>query len=298
MEVTIIIVNYNTCKMTSECIESVIEKTKGLEYEIILVDNASTDGSKEFFEQDTRIKYIYLSENVGFGRANNFGFSYSSGDYIFLLNSDTILVNNAIKILYDFINSKPEVSICGGQLLTKEGLPTHSYSLFLPSVHSELDIFLNNLISKSVKFYYSHFSSNLKCFRVGYITGADMMMKRKDIESLGMFDERFFMYFEESELSFRYKKAKREIAFCPDAEIIHLQGASFKISEFQETTYNKSRRIYYDIVYPKWKFIIANTIYKLTCISRIFIFRLINNKTKYNFWRLKYNYFKRDQYNQ
>lgn len=86
MDVSIIIVNYNTCRMTAECIDSVFEKTHGIDFEIILVDNASTDGSREHFAGDSRITYIYNDENLGFGRANNAGIERARGRYVFLLN--------------------------------------------------------------------------------------------------------------------------------------------------------------------------------------------------------------------
>ena len=96
MDVSIIIVNYNTLKVTAQCLDSIFRLTYGLSFEVILVDNASTDGSKEIFSQDKRIKYIYSDRNLGFGRANNLGFQTAAGEYIFLLNSDTILLNNAV----------------------------------------------------------------------------------------------------------------------------------------------------------------------------------------------------------
>lgn len=101
MDVSIIIVNYNTYDLTAACIQSIIEHTKRISYEIIVVDNASTDGSKEKFERDSRIKYIYSEKNGGFGYGNNRGIEIANGDYFFLLNSDTLLLNNAI---YEFFS--------------------------------------------------------------------------------------------------------------------------------------------------------------------------------------------------
>lgn len=108
MDVSVIIVNYNTLGLTSDCIESIIAQTSTVEYEIILVDNASTDGSKEVFAQDKRIKYIYSDQNLGFGRANNLGIREAKGRYLFFLNSDTILLNNAVKLFFDFCEKNPD----------------------------------------------------------------------------------------------------------------------------------------------------------------------------------------------
>ena len=137
MDVSVIIVNYNTFRMTADCIESVRQKTSGISYEIILVDNGSTDGSKDFFEQFEGIKYIYSDENLGFGRANNLGAKQASGDYLFLLNSDTLLINNAIKILYDYINTHQSVGVVGGNLVGLDSTERISFERVFTSRHAQ-----------------------------------------------------------------------------------------------------------------------------------------------------------------
>ena len=123
MDVSIIIVNYNTCRMTAECIDSVFEKTHGIDFEIILVDNASTDGSREHFAGDSRITYIYNDENLGFGRANNAGIERARGRYVFLLNSDTLLIGNAIKTLCDHLDAHPETGAAAATYSTETARP-------------------------------------------------------------------------------------------------------------------------------------------------------------------------------
>lgn len=100
-----VIINYNCLQTTSGCIDNIVEKTSGISYEIIVVDNASTDGSREFFCSDERVKYIYYEENLGFGRANNRGLEIASGRNILFLNPDTLLRNNAIEILSDYLDN-------------------------------------------------------------------------------------------------------------------------------------------------------------------------------------------------
>ena len=101
-DVSIIIVNYNTLHVLRPCLDSIIEQTIGIDYEIIVVDNGSTDGSIEALSDDSRVTLIPTGENLGFGRANNKGLEQAKGEYIFFLNSETLLKNNAIKMLYDF----------------------------------------------------------------------------------------------------------------------------------------------------------------------------------------------------
>lgn len=133
MDVSVIIVNYNTLGLTSDCIESIIAQTSTVEYEIILVDNASTDGSKEVFAQDKRIKYIYSDRNLGFGRANNLGIREAKGRYLFFLNSDTILLNNAVKLFFDFCEKNPDrkIGAVGAVLKDQNQKNIHSYGRFI-----------------------------------------------------------------------------------------------------------------------------------------------------------------------
>ena len=137
MDVSIIIINYNTKQITQNCIDSIFKYTKEIDFEIILVDNASKDGSPEFFRTVNDIKFIESKENLGFGRANNLGYSYTSGKYVFLLNSDTLLINNAVKKFYESMELQPQdVSCLGSKLLSEDGVTeNNSYGVF-PSISS------------------------------------------------------------------------------------------------------------------------------------------------------------------
>lgn len=130
MDVSIIIVNYNTYDLTAACIQSIIEHTKRISYEIIVVDNASTDGSKEKFERDSRIKYIYSEKNGGFGYGNNRGIEIANGDYFFLLNSDTLLLNNAIYEFFKYAKSHKSRIIYGCYLQGNDGTYRNSFFYF------------------------------------------------------------------------------------------------------------------------------------------------------------------------
>lgn len=247
IDVSIVIVNYNTLQLTANCIESVFDRTHGLEFEIILVDNNSQDGSKEFFEKDKRITYIYSIHNLGFGRANNLGFEVAKGKYLFCLNSDTLLVNNAIKILYDFMEMHPECGACGGNLYNANMHPAHSFNRRMPGIVEEIDQALSRKLSKNIygKSYMHNFSG--KPLQVAYITGADLMLRGSAIKSHGGFDSRFFMYFEETELQYRIHKSGMSIYSVPTAKIIHLEGASSTNSLKKERLFMESRRTFHNV---------------------------------------------------
>ena len=235
MDISIIIVNYNTLELTKNTIDSVIEKTTGIKYEIILVDNASTDGSIEYFEKNYKDKIIFLKnkENLGFGRANNKGIEIAKGKFIFLLNSDTLLINNAIKILFDYMKLNSKVGVCGGNLYDIKLNPVHSYLEKIPSIKTEINYFFNILgkVLKKISKRRDDFNYSKLVKEVGYITGADMMIRKSVLEKVGVFDEIFFMYSEEAELTYRIKQAGYKIMSVPMAQIIHLEGKSTKFKD-------------------------------------------------------------------
>lgn len=261
MDVSIIIVNYNTYNLTLNCIESIIKNTDSISYEIILVDNASKDGSKELFSKDKRLKYIYLEENIGFGRANNVAAEYASGKFLFFLNSDTLLLNNAINILYQYLIANPKVAICGGNLYDGEMQLTHSFSKLFPSIVNDIDLALNRKLSKLIIKGGVEYNTTNQPVKVAYITGADLMIRKDIFISEKGFDPDFFMYFEETELSTRITNKGWDIMNIPSAKIIHLEGKSLAYSPQKSRMILKSKRLYFKKTYNKFYCIIADIIY-------------------------------------
>jgi GT2 family glycosyltransferase len=145
MDVSIIIVSYNTKALLKQCLVSVFEKTHDIRFEVIVVDNASHDGSPQMVREEFPGVRLVESENKGFGHANNVGTKHAKGKYLFLLSPDTIVLNNAVKILFDFIDRHPNVGICGGNLFDADKKPALSYQMFLPSIFWELDVFFSGL---------------------------------------------------------------------------------------------------------------------------------------------------------
>ncbi|MGL5624818.1 glycosyltransferase family 2 protein [Cetobacterium sp.] len=261
MDVTIIMVNYNTKELTKNAIDSIIEKTKDITYEIILVDNDSKDGSQEYFSnlKIDNFKYIKSDQNLGFGKANNLGYKNSKGNYLFLLNTDTLLINNAIKILFDIMESNKKIGICGGNLYNDKNEPVHSFMNCLYSIKidfkTEVNSILKVLLKKQDRLFdnknRSDFNYSNELREVGYITGADMMIRRECIEKVGFFNPDFFMYFEETELSSRIRKEKYKIISVPEAKIVHLEGKSTIFKENKIRMFNESKFMYFEKVYGK-----------------------------------------------
>lgn len=222
MDVSIIIVNYNTRHLTSDCITSVVEKTEGISYEIILVDNASNDGSKEMFENDSRVTYIYSERNGGFGYGNNLGMEVAKGRYFLLLNSDTLLVNNAVKEFYDFAESQTRKQVYGCYL--QNGKRQYSCSSFFFPAFTIKD-FLKRFWGKKHKK-----EDGFEIKNVEAISGADMFFHREIYDRIGGFDNNIFLYGEEGEWQYRMMKAGYPCCIIPQPQIIHLEGQSMKMS--------------------------------------------------------------------
>lgn len=235
MQVSVIIVSYNTKELTKKAIQSVIDKTEGIDYEIIVIDNASKDGSVEELKKtfQDKITIIQSKENLGFGRANNLGMKQAQGKYVFLLNSDTELINNAIKIFYDYMEQNEQVGVCGGNLYNLNEIPEQSFMMYENSVGSFLfwrymELFYNIISKFNRKKNYCRFNYSNKVKEVGYVSGADMFIRKESLEKSGLFDETFFMYGEDVDLNFRIRNCGYLIKSVPQAQIYHYVSKSSK----------------------------------------------------------------------
>ena len=231
MDVSIIIVNYNTKKLLQNCIQSIFEKTVNLSFEVIVIDNASSDGSQEMvINYFPKVVLLASQENMGFGKANNLGVTMSNGNYLFFLNSDTLLLNNAVKIFYDFFesNNNKGFSIAGSVLLDSDLVPVHSSGCF-PSQYSVLkEVFCNYV---NVGKYFKSIQERLffdddDCFEVDYITGANLFIKKNVFNLVGGFDPDFFMYYEDTDIQKRMQKLELKRILINGPKIIHLEGGS------------------------------------------------------------------------
>lgn len=294
VDVSIIIVNYNTNDLVIQCINSVLLHTKNIEFEIIVVDNNSPDrkieGLNDVFPN---VKLILNDSNSGFGAANNLGAKFALGKYIFLLNSDTIILDNSIYYLYKFMSDHNNAGACGGNLCDINLQPATSFTRWMPSILSDVDYFFINIISKLIyrkNTYYCYSNSPIKIN--GNISGADLMISKQVYDNLGGFDENFFMYYEETDLLFRIRKMKYETFIVPQSKIIHLEGASESIQSNRLNWTYESKRKYYLKNKSKMQFLISNQIFYLTILQRILLFKVIGNKSKFKYWLDFYNWFK------
>lgn len=231
MNISIIIVNYNTKEVTKQCLDSIFKWTKDVSFEVIVVDNDSHDGSKEMLASYPKIKYVQSGGNLGFGKANNLGYKFASGRYILLLNSDTYLLNNAIKCFVDEFDRLPSTVGCiGGWLRSPDGDINNSYGQ-IPNIYSAINnsfgLYLRGLGIKPTQ--KKEYDDTAKSKHVEYVMGADICIRREVVEKCGMFDPDFFMYYEESEMQYRYRQSGYTSMIVPTPLIVHLECVSSKV---------------------------------------------------------------------
>ena len=265
--VSIIIVNYNTLHVIKPCIDSIVAQTHDIGYEIIVVDNGSTDGSIEALSDDKRVTLILTGENLGFGRANKRGLEHAKGRYVFFLNSDTLLMNNAIKMLYDFAEHyEGHLGALGCILEDRQGNRIHSFGQF-PKMSDDLRIFLWVPILKGLHLYRQPVVEYPeRWMKVDYVTGADLFVSHQVLGSCGAFHPAFFMYYEESEMELRFQLQGYDNIILNGPRIIHLEGEGGKdgkSSKFIRDTYRQERSlfIYFKLTEPKWKYYLYRIIH-------------------------------------
>lgn len=225
MDVSVIIVNYNSSSLINNCLKSIIANTHNINYEVIIIDNNTEILEDVIINPGIKhLKFLQLNNNIGFGQANNKGVELASGDMVLLLNPDTLLLNNAIKILYDFIIQNTNCGVCGGNLFDENLNPIHSYVMWRPGIVEALNRFSNFRISNLL--FSRNFQHNFtnKPIEVGYITGADLMIPKELFLKIGGFRNQYFMYYEETDLCYRVSHLGFKIFAIPQAEIIHLES--------------------------------------------------------------------------
>lgn len=230
IKLSIIIVSYNTCELTLECIRSVKEQTQ-TPVEIIVVDNASADSTVPALrEQFTDVQLIAMEDNLGFAAANNLAAKQAKGKYILLLNSDTVVLDGAIDKALAYIEAHEDIGVLGVRTLYEDRSLNATSCFAQPSLWSSLTnaLGLSSLMPGSALFNPEHMGNwQRDSLRdVGAITGCFFLLKRELWEQLEGFDEAFFMYSEDTDLSARVLKQGLRCVHYPDAEIIHYGGRS------------------------------------------------------------------------
>ena len=255
-KLTISITNFNTRHFLQMCLESIYKTTKEIPIEIIVVDNASIDGSPEVLEREfPQVKLIRNETDLGFGRANNKAIRVANGEYILILSSDVILLPQTLEKMVEFMDDNPNVGVVTPKLLNPDmtlqksiaHFPTLKYELFLrlPYFSRYFDIY--------------NFNHN-KLQEIENFTGACYLVRKKVIDQIGGFDEDFYLYVEETEWFFRMRKNGIRIYFLPQTEVIHYGGASTKNRIERTIMYYKSLLLFFKKAYGMFKLFLLRII--------------------------------------
>ena len=230
MKLSIIIVSWNVGEDLLRCLESIKVNRLCERFETIVIDNGSTDGTVETVKKSfPEVVIIANDENRGFAAANNQGIIQSKGEYVLLLNPDTIVHSGALDTLISFMDSHPDVGVCGPKLLKEDGsiqrsvrrLPTFRAVLYRHTIFKLIGLFR----SQYNKWMMKDFAYDCQK-EVFQLMGAALLIRQSVIDEVGLMDETFFMYYEEVDLCYRIKRAGWRIVFIPEAVITHLGGKS------------------------------------------------------------------------
>lgn len=285
MDLSVVIVNYNTKKLTIDCIQSVLKSKLNFQYDIFVVDNASSDGSVEQIKSEfPNVHVISNKENVGFSKANNQAIKACSSRYVLLLNSDTIVNENTLDEMIRYMDEETNVGAVGCEVNLPDGTLDKACHRGFPTPEASLYymIGLAKKIPNSSKYnsYHKSYMNMHEVHDIDCLVGAFMMVRREAFEQVGLLDEEFFMYGEDIDWCYRIKEAGWRIVYNPTVSIVHYKGASsrrkpFKIVyEFHRAMYLFHKKHFK----TKYNFLVNGVVY--TGITLKLTFATISNLLK------------------
>jgi GT2 family glycosyltransferase len=278
-QLSILIVSYNTAELTLACLDSVVAQTRATAYEIIVVDNASSDASADAIAAAyPEARLIRSDENMGFARANNVAAQLAKGELLLLLNPDTVVLDGAIDRLVAFAKARPEARIWGGHTVFGDGALNSSncwrrmdlWNLFCRAAG------LTGLFPKSELFNAEAYGGWLRDTEreVDIVTGCFFLIERRFWEALGGFDPLFFMYGEEADLCLRARSLGARPRITPDARIVHYGGASERVRADKMVRLNRAKVSLLARHMPAGLRGVGIFLYKLWPLSRMLAYRV------------------------
>jgi GT2 family glycosyltransferase len=249
-DLSVVIVNWNTKDLLLKCLASIFTTIHDLSYEVWLVDNASSDGSVDAAsDRFPQVRVIQNSRNLGFAAANNLAFRQMEGRYAMLLNTDAALTQGAALELFRFMENTQNAAMVCGQLLNLDGTRQNSIANF-PTLASLLanETVLRILFPKAYPSKRRRYESPIE---IESCIGACMMVRKSVMDAVGLLDERFFFFFEETDWAYRMRKAGWKIYFVPSARIFHAQGRSVGRDVRGRLLFYRSRYQYFRKWFPR-----------------------------------------------
>ena len=276
MKLSIIIVNWNVKNLLKGCLNSIYYDSSYQDFEIILVDNDSNDGSAEMIKEEfPQVRLIENRVNVGFGKACNQGIKIAGGDYIFILNPDTLVKPHTLKNTISFMESNPTVGIGGCYVYCLDSTPQTSFYKFptLLSYFSRmLSLFRILPRNKLTQKFFWEYTDNNIARSVDRVLGGAMVLRKEMVKQMVGFDEAYFLYAEELDLCYRAKLRGWEVAAIPHTEIIHYHQQSTS-KNIKAATFHiyRSDFLFFKKFYPTYQIILLRYMQFCAIILRTFI---------------------------
>ena len=278
MDLSVVIVNYQTFELTKNTINSIFEYDYPFELEVVVVDNASSDDSlsrlQDYFGD--RVRFIASAENNGFAAGNNQALRVVEARYVLLLNSDTIVWENTLESIYDYMEDHKDVGACGCRVLLENGELDKACKRSFPNVKNSFFRLFHIPTNSADDNYNLDNLPDDEIYEIDCLTGAFMFMRKEALDTAGLLDETFFMYGEDIDLCFRIKNSGWKIIYYGESKITHLKGASSKkqksklIYEFYRAMY-----IYYKKHHAEESSFIVNIVVYIgiavLCILKLFL---------------------------
>lgn len=252
---SIVIVSYNARRDLEACLDSLRSHPPAVPHEIIVVDNASSDGSDEAVRQRApAVRLIPKERNAGFAAANNAGIAASSGELILLLNSDTIVGPGAIDTLMERLRARPSAAAAGPRLVDAEGRPELSFGPMISPFGELRQKLIVSLYARRLAPVSRWIERQTRREQVvDWVSGAALLVHRADAVAAGLLDERFFLYTEDVDFCAALRARGREILFTPAAQIVHLRGRSrASAPAATNAAYRRSQLAFYAKHHPRW----------------------------------------------
>lgn len=295
LDLTIAIISFNTKELTLQSIRSVLKHTQGIDYEIIVVDNDSQDGSVEAVGKLPRTKVIANKENVGFAKANNQAFRVARGRYFLLLNTDTILYDNVLGELVAWLDEHPKAGLASCALKNKDGseqgtggyFPTlfkvFAWMFFLEDIPGLANLVkpFHPMHSQSPFYKGAEFYSKEK--ELDWLTGAFLMVRAQVYKEVWGLDEGYFMYTEEVDMCYKAKKKGWQVWYLPRWHITHLGGASGTTEHSLLSEY-RGVKIFYSKHMPAWQMPLVRIFLKMGALARMFIWGALKGREAFKIY--------------
>jgi GT2 family glycosyltransferase len=250
----IIIVTFNSLAEIDACLHSLVGHTNPFPTTITIVDNGSQDGTAAHVRQRwPSVQVLDSGGNIGFAKANNIGIRATRSDYVLLMNPDTVAPPGAIQTLVRGLAAHPEAAIAGARLLNERGFPELSWGLRITPWNELKTMVFSRLYHRKVRRYVRKMDRLSRQAReVAWVSGACMVIRRPDLDAVGLIDERYFMYNEDVDLCIEMKKRGRTTLYVAGAEVLHYRGRSAPKNPELERKRQHSHIAYYEKHLPMW----------------------------------------------